>query len=203
MNFLSKNNLFLLEELVKKNFSSQYKDSYLGILWSVIRPLLTVIILTIVFSTLFNRDIENYPVYLLAGRSIFRYFSGTCGSSMSVFKANTSILLQKNIPKYIFILSTIISEFINFLISLALLFLIMIVTGAPFYFTLIPFAIIPIISLTIMIAGVCLMLSVVSIYYKDVIHLWGAFTQLLLYGSALFYPIDIIPEPYYSWVRAS
>ena len=129
MNFLNKNNLFLLEELVKKNFSGRYKDSYLGILWTVISPLLTMIILTIVFSTIFDKSIENYPVYLLAGRSVFRYFSGTCSSSMSVLRSNTNILLQKNVPKYIFILATLISEFIDYLISLGLLLLVMLVMG--------------------------------------------------------------------------
>lgn len=197
MSFLNKNNLFLLEELVKKNFSTRFKDSYLGILWSVISPLLTMIILTIVFSTLFDRSIEYYPVYLLSGRMIYRYFSGTCGSSMSVLRANTNILLQKNVPKYIFILATLISEFIDYLISVGLLFVVMIVIGAPFHYT-IPLSIIPLISLIIMTTGVSLILSVFSVYYKDVLYLWKAFTQLLMYASALFYPVEIIPEPFHS-----
>lgn len=197
MNFLNKNNLFLLEELVKKNFSVRYKDSYLGILWTVISPLLTMIILTIVFSTIFDKTIENYPVYLLAGRSVFRYFSGTCGSSMSVLRSNTNILLQKSVPKYIFILATLISEFIDLLICMVLLCLVMIATGAQFHYT-IPLAIIPLISLLIITTGASLILSVFSVYYKDVIYLWKAFTQLLMYGSAIFYPVDIIPEPFHS-----
>ena len=197
MNYINKNNLFLLEELVKKNFSSRYKDSYLGILWSVISPLLTMIILTIVFSTVFDKAIENYPVYLLSGRMIFRYFSGTCSSSMSVLRANNTILLQKDVPKYIFILATLISEFIDLLICFGLLFVVMFVTGATFHYTII-FAFIPLIALIILTTGACLILSVFAIYYKDVIYLWGAFSTLLMYGSALFYPISIIPEPFYS-----
>lgn len=197
MIFLNRNNLFLLEELVKKNFSARYKDSYLGILWTVISPLLTMIILTIVFSTIFDRTVENYPVYLLSGRLVFRYFSGTCSSSMSVLRANTSILLQKNVPKYIFILATLISEFMDLLICLGLLCVVMVATGAQFHYT-IPFSIIPLISLLIMTTGVSLILSVFSVYYKDVIYLWGAFTTLLMYGSAIFYPVEIVPEPFYS-----
>lgn len=199
MNFLNKNYLFLLEELVKKNFSSRYKDSYLGILWSVISPLLSMIVLTIVFSTLFNRRIENYPVYLLSGRLIYRYFSGTCNSAMSVLRANNNILLQKNVPKYIFILATLISESIDFLICLVLLFLIMIVTGAQFYYTM-PLAIIPLIPLVIMTAGASLILSVFSVYYRDVIYLWSIISQIIMYASALFYPVDIIPKPFYDFI---
>ena len=198
MNFLNKSSLFLLEELVKKNFSTRYKDSYLGILWSVISPLLSMMILTIVFSTVFDKAIENYPVYLLSGRMIYRYFSGTCSSSMSVLRANTNILLQKNVPKYIFILATLLSEFIDYLIALGLLFVVMFVTGAPFYLTFIPLSIIPLFSLIIMTTGVCLILSVASVYYKDVAYLWSSVSLLLMYASALFYPLSIIPEPYYS-----
>lgn len=196
MSLVDKSNLFLLEQLVRKDFSAQYKDSYLGILWSVLRPLFMVIVLTIIFSTIFKGRIENYPVYMLAGRSIFNFFVSTCGRSMSTLKGNKQILLQKPVPKYIFVLSNVISEFINFVISILLLSVIMVATHAPFYFNLIPLAIIPVISLIIMITGISLILSVVSVYYSDVHHLWSVFTQILMYASAIFYPIDIIPHPY-------
>ena len=200
MELFNKSNLFLLEQLVKQNFSSKYKDSYLGILWSVIRPLLMMIILTIVFSTIFSRDIPNYPVYLLAGRTIFRFFVGTCGSAMLILKNNKGILLQKSVPKYIFILATIISEFINFIISILLLSVVMVATNAPFYFSLYPYVILPLLSLVIMATGVSLILSVACVYYADVQHLWGVFTQILLYASAIFYPVDIIPETYKQYI---
>ena len=77
MNLIKKQDFFLLEEVIRKNFSSKYKDSILGIFWSVLNPLLSVIVLTIVFSTLLGRGIENYPVYLLSGRCVFGYFAGT------------------------------------------------------------------------------------------------------------------------------
>lgn len=197
---VNKSNLFLLEQLVRKNFSAQYKDSYLGILWSVLRPLFMVIVLTIIFSTIFKGSIENYPVYMLSGRSIFNFFVGTCGRSMSTLKGNKQILLQKPVPKYIFVLANVISEFINFIISILLLSVIMVATDAPFYFNLIPLGIIPIISLIIMITGISLILSVVSVYYSDIHHLWSVFTQMLMYASALFYPIDIIPHPYREYI---
>ena len=196
MEMLDRNNLFLLEQLVRKNFSAQYKDSYLGILWSVLRPLFMVIVLTIVFSTIFSGRIQNYPVYMLAGRSIFRFFTATCGRSMSSLKNNKQILLQKPVPKYIFVLANVISELLNFIISLLLLSVIMVATHAPFYFSLIPLAIIPVFSLVVMVTGISLILSVVSVYYSDIQHLWYVFTQVVMYASAIFYPIDIIPEPY-------
>lgn len=200
VNIKDNNNLFLLEQLVKKNFSSKYKDSYLGILWSVLRPLFMMIILTIIFSTMFSKSIPNYPVYLLAGRTLFRFFVGACGSSMGSLKGNKHILLQNPVPKYIFVLATVISAFIDLVISVLLLTVVMVATNAPFYFSLIPLSIFPIISLLMMVIGVSLILSVISVYYSDIQHLWGVFTQILLYSSAIFYPLEIIPQPYRQYI---
>lgn len=196
MKFINKQDVFLLEEIVKKNFSSKYKDSVLGILWSVLKPLCTMIILTIVFSTLFKGRVENYPVYLLSGRCIYDFFSGGVSFSIMSIKGNKNILLQTSAPKYIFVLGSIFSEFINFIISVILLLVIMVITKNPFYFSIMPLSIIPIISTVIMVTGIGLIVSIVCVYYTDIKHLWGIVSLILMYCSALFYPMDIIPEPY-------
>lgn len=196
MNFMNRKELFLLEEVVRKDFSSKYKDSKLGLIWSVLNPLLMVITLTIVFSTMLGKGIENYPVYLISGRYIFSYFTTTVGGSMGIIKSNKNVLKRTAAPKYIFVLGKIISEFINSIISFILLIIIMIVTGAPFHFLLIPFSIIPVISVTFMITGFSFMMSIVASYYSDVKHLWRVFSQMLMYCSAIFYLMDRIPEPY-------
>ena len=200
MNLIKKNELFLLEELVKRNFSSKYKDSVLGIFWSVLRPLLMVALLTVVFSTMFNRSIANYPVYLLTGRTIFRYFTATIGLSMNAIKGNKNILQKIDAPKHIFVLAAVISEFLNFIISALLLIPVMLVTHAEFYFNTIPFAIIPVIALIILVTGVSLLLSILCVYYTDIQHLWGVVSQMIMYASALFYPMELIPEPYHSFL---
>ena len=200
MKLLSQNELFLLEEVVKKNFSSKYKDSVLGIFWSVLRPLLIMLVMTIVFSTLFHRSILNYPVYLLSGRCILNFFTSAVGISLTSIKNNKNILTRTAAPKYIFILGSVISEFLNFIISVILLVGVMIVTHATFYFTIIPLSIIPIISITIMITGFSLMLSIMGVYYTDIKHLWGVISLVLMYSSAIFYPMDIIPEPYHKYM---
>lgn len=196
MILMNKKELFLLEEIVKKNFASKYKDSVLGILWSVLKPLLIMIILTIIFSTLFNRMVENYPVFLLSGRCIYDFFNGSVSVSMMAIKGNKNILHRTPSPKYIFVLGGIISEFINFIISLFILIGVMIVTGNPFYFTIMPFSIIPIISLLMMVFGLGLIFSIICVYYTDIKHLWGVLSMTLMYASAIFYPIEIIPEGY-------
>lgn len=200
MKFLNKNELFLLEEVVRRNFSSKYKDSVLGIFWSVLRPFLMMLVFTIIFSTLFSKDIANFPVYFLSGRCIFDFFNGAVGVSMNSILGNKSILRRTSAPKHIFVLGSIISEFLNFLISLILLAIIMVATNAPFYFLVMPVAIMPIFSVLIMVTGLGFLLSILATYYTDVKHLWGVLSILLMYGSALFYPMDIIPEPYHRYM---
>ena len=198
MNLFNKNHLFLLHEIVKKNFSSKYKDSTLGILWSLLRPLLTMMIFTIIFSTVFGKRIVNYPVYYLVGRSVLDFFNSGISASMNSLRGNRSILMQIDAPKHIFVLGGIISEFINFLIYSMLVVVIMLATHAPFYFNTIPFVIIPVISLVMMVCGIGLIVSIIAVYYSDIIHIWGVFSLLILYTSALFYPMEIISEPFRS-----
>ncbi|WP_406532125.1 ABC transporter permease [Methanobrevibacter sp.] len=196
MKFIDGNDLFLLEEVVRRNFSSKYKGSVLGIFWSVLKPLLIMIIFTIIFSTLFSRSIENFPVYFLSGRCIYDFFSGAVGVSMNSIHGNKRILSKTAAKKYIFILGSVVSEFLNFIISLGLLVVIMIATNSPFYFSVMPVAIVPILSEFVMVIGLALMLAILATYYTDVKHLWSVISLLFMYGSALFYPMEIVPQPY-------
>lgn len=195
-----KNQLFLLEEIVKKNFASKYKGSILGIFWSIIKPLMIMILLTIIFSTIFGSKINNYPVYFLSAKCLYDFFNLATTATLNSLKSNMNILKKTPAPKHIFVLGSIISEFVNFVITLIILIIVMIVTKSPFYFETLPLTILPIISLTLMIIGIGLILSIACVYYTDIQHLWGVFTLMLMYASALFYPMDIIPEPYHQYM---
>ena len=196
MIFITKDKLFLLREIVEKNFASKYKDSVLGIIWAVLNPLLMVALFTILFSTIFGRSIENYAVYFLCGWSVFSSFNRSISSSMSSLKGNKNILKRTTAPKYIFVLGSILSELLNFIIVLMLLVSVMIITHAPFHLPVMLFSIIPFASLLIMVTGLGLMLAVVCVYYTDVRHLWGVVSLMLMYASAIFYPIEIVPIQY-------
>lgn len=193
---LNKSKLFLLEEIVKKNFSVKYKESVLGILWSVLKPLLIMIILTIIFSTLFKRTVVNYPVYFLSGKCLYDFFSSATNLSAASIKSNKNILKRVASPKYIFVLGAIISEFLNFIITLFILVIVMIVTKCPFPFLTMPLSLLPIISLFMIITGIGLILSVLCVIYSDIQHLWGVIALMGMYASAIFYPMDITPEPF-------
>ena len=200
MNFNKKNELFLLEQIVERNFASKYKDSILGIIWSVLKPLLIMILLTIIFSTIFGRHIDNYPVYFLSGKCIYDFFSLSTNLSMNSIRGNKNILKKTAAKKYIFILGGIVSEFLNFLITLIILVVVMIVTNAQFHLLTSTLAIIPIISLLMIITGISLILAVLCVYFSDMQHIWSVISYMLMYASAIFYPMDIIPEPYYHYM---
>lgn len=200
MKLISENERFLLEEIVKKNFASKYKDSALGIFWSILKPLLTMAMFTIIFSTIFGGNIDNFPVYFLSAKCIFDFFNGAVSVSMNSIKGNKSILQMTTAPKHVFILGSVLSEFLNFIISLILLVVVMIVTNANFYFLIMPLSIIPILSVLIMTIGLGFMLAIIGVYYTDIQHLWGVLSLLVMYGSAIFYPMTIIPEPFYSYM---
>ena len=195
-----KNEIFLLEEIIRKNFVSKYKDSVLGIFWTILSPLFMMALFTIIFSTLFGRNIGNFPVYFLSGWCLFMFFTNAISASLNSLKGNINILKRTPVPKYIFVLGAIITEFLNFLIMLALLMGVMIVTNAHFHWSTMFLAVIPIFSLLIMLTGLGLMLSIACVYYTDVQHLWRVLSMMIMYASGIFYPMEIIPEPYYSYL---
>jgi len=99
---------YLLFELVKKNIKLKYRRSYLGILWTLVEPLLTMIVLTIVFGTLFGRDDRTYPVFILSGRLLFSFFSSSTKSGLKAISGNAAMIKKVYVPKYIYVISTII-----------------------------------------------------------------------------------------------
>ena len=186
---------YLLSELVKRDIKIKYRRSVLGIFWSFVEPLLFMIVLTIIFSTLFKHSIPNYPVYLLTGRLAFTFYSAGTSASLRSIITNGATIKKLYVPKYIFALSSVLSSLVTFLLSLIVLLLVMIATNAPF--TLYIFtSIIPIILLVVFTTGVGLILATITVFFRDIKHLYGVFLTLLLYGSAIFFPISIVPEKF-------
>ena len=185
---------FLLKQIIRKNFTTKYKDSALGILWSFFNPLITMALLTAIFSSVFTRSIENFPVYFLTGRCVIDFFNSGTKIAMTSLKKNSSILNKIYMPRYIFAVGGVCSEFINFLMTLIVVIVIMLVTRAPFY-PLALFSVIPIGILFLLIMGVGLILSILCTKFTDIEYLYRIFTSLLIYACAIFYPIDIVPQP--------
>lgn len=183
---------FLLKQLVKRDLTSRYKDSVLGVLWSFLNPLCIMIVFTVIFSVFFRRQIQNYPVYFLTGRILYEFFvAGTKGAMRSI-RGNSAILKKIYVPRYMFAMGSITYEFINFLISLIILFGVMIVTNADFHWMILA-SIIPLCLVIVMVIGIGLILAVLNTYFADIEHIYSIFTIILMYASALFYPMEIVP----------
>lgn len=185
----------LLYQLVRRDFKAKYKRSVLGILWTILNPLLTMLVLTVVFSTIFRFDIVNYPVYLLSGQIIFTFFSEATSMAMTSVLGGASMIRKVNMPKYIFPVSRVLSSVVNFLLSLIALIFVMMVTKSSFHWTMIlmPIAIFYVFLFSM---GVGLILSAAFVFFRDVTYLYGILLTALTYFTPIFYPVSIIPEHY-------
>jgi len=177
---------------VRRDFVSRYRKSVLGVLWSLLNPLLTMLVMTIVFSYLFARNIENYPVYLLSGQIIFGFFNQSTTQAMSSVIKNEGLIKKVYIPKYIFPVAQVISSLVNLAFSILAFLLVFIITRAQFHWTmlLIP---LPIIYTFVFSLGIAMIMSSLTVFFRDLSYLYGIFLTLLVYLTPLFYPIDIIP----------
>lgn len=192
-NFLKYKDLFL--ELIRKDIKLKYRNSVLGILWSMLNPLLMMMVLTIIFSTLFDRHIENFPVYVLTGRLLYQFFSESTNFAMDSIGANGQLIKKVYVPKYLFPLSRICSSFITTLISLVPLLSVMVVTGMKFHWVML-LSILPLFCLLLTSVGVGLFLSTINVFFKDMKHLYSIILTVIMYMTPIFYPASIIPSQY-------
>ena len=182
----------LLGELVERDIKIKYRRSVLGVLWTLLNPLLMMCILAIVFSNLFKFDIENYPVYILSGQVIYNFFNESTSSAMSAIINNSSLIKKVYIPKYMFVLSRILSSIINMLASHCALLIVMIVMGCEMHWTMILFPI-PMLLLIIFCLGIGLILASVTVKFRDIMHLYGVFTTGLMYLTPVIYAMSLLP----------
>ena len=188
-------NQFLFEELVKRDFKKKYKRTILGFLWSMLSPLMMLGVISFVFSQFFGRTIEYYVLYILAGQIVFAYFSESTNTAMVSLLNNASIFSKINVPKFLFVLSRNISALINFLLTVVIFFCFVFVYGIkPEWTMLLIFY--PIVCLIIYNYGIGLILSALFIFFRDMQYLYSLLLQVIMYGSAIFYSIDMLSKSY-------
>ncbi len=180
---------FMFEELVKRDFKQKYKRTVLGMAWSVLSPILTLLVMRIVFTQFFGRTMEHYTTYLFIGNVFFSYYREATSGGMRALMGNASIFTKINVPKYLFLLTKNVSTLINFGLTLLVLFMFAAIDGVTFGWHF--FAILyPIVCLVIFNIGVGLILSALFVFFRDITYLYEIFTMLLMYMSAIFYTID-------------
>lgn len=183
----------LLYILVVRDLKLKYRRSFLGYLWSILNPLLVMIVMTIVFSSMFNAEIVNFPVYLFTGQLIFNYTISTTNMALDSIIGNGILIKKVYVPKYIFVLSRTASCMVDTIFSLAALVLIMIATGARFtaFNLLFPFVLVQLMVFTF---GLSLFLAASCVFFRDIRYIYNAITTVWIYVTPIFYPIERLPQ---------
>lgn len=191
---------FLIKQLVDRDFKTKYKRSILGVFWSFLNPLLTMIVQYVVFSNIFRQNIDYFPVYLLCGNIVFSYFSEACGMSLTSIVGNSALITKVYIPKYIYPLTRIISSLINVLISMIPMFVAAWLCGLfpTKVYLLLPF---PLVCLAAFCLGLGMFLAAAMVFFRDVQFLWGIVTMLWMYLTPIFYRVDALPVQVQAVVR--
>ncbi|MDR3552930.1 MAG: ABC transporter permease [Clostridia bacterium] len=204
---------YLLQQLVARDFKVKYKRSVLGVLWSVLNPLFTMIILNVVFSTLFGmgnggtyaKEIVDYPVYLLTGIVLFNYFSEATNLSLGAVVGNFNLITKVYMPKYIFPFSKVLSSALNLLFSMVALYMIVIVRvlqhHVGFHWTnvLLPYDLICIVIFAI---GMGMLLSALTVFFRDMFYIYGVVLTAWMYLTPIMYPIGMIQNSKLPYAKA-
>lgn len=185
---------FLFEELVKRDFKKKYKRTILGVAWSVLSPLMMLLVMRIVFTQFFGRTMEHYTTYLFCGNLVFSFFNESSTQGMESLMGNSSIFTKVTVPKYLFLLSKNVQTLINFVITLSVFFVFCAIDHIDFTWRFI-LLLFPICFLILFNIGIGLILSALFVFFRDIQYLWTVFSQLLMYMSAIFYSITQYPEP--------
>lgn len=180
----------LLYNLVSKDFKVKYRRSVLGIAWSVLNPLFTMIVLTQVFGMLLKIKVPNFATYYIVGYSIWAFFSEATTNSMSSVIGAGALIKKVYIPKYIFPLEKSIFSLVNFGFTLVAVLLVMIIQGVYPTFTAFLFPL-PVIYAFVFISGVCLFLSAANVFFRDIEHLYSVLLTVWMYLTPIIYPIEI------------
>ena len=183
----------LLYELVLRDIKVRYKRSILGLFWTIINPILTMFVMTLIFSKLFRFQIENYTVYFLIGNILFSFFTESTTNGLHSVLDNSNLIKKIYIPKYLFPISKVLSSVVNLFFSFWALILVMIFTKVTFKATLL---LVPIVLFYIIIfsAGVSLILSTVMVFFRDIAQIYSIITLLWMYLTPIFYPVELLND---------
>ena len=183
----------LLYELVIRDIKVRYRRSVLGLLWTLLNPILMMTVMSIVFSNLFRFEIENFPIYFFAGNILFTFITESTTNSLNSIVSNSSLIKKVYIPKYLFPLSKTLASGVNLFFSYIAMMIVMIATGVEFSATMLlsPLLIIYIMMFTI---GLGLILSTVMVFFRDTAHLYSVVTLAWMYLTPIFYPKTLLIE---------
>lgn len=196
---------YLMQEIVRKNVKLQYRNSFLGIFWTMLQPFLTMLVLVFIFTKVFGKASDGvvcYPVYLLTGRLLYEFYTQSTNRAMRSIRNSASVLKKVYVPKYIYPISNVFSTFVTFLISLLVLVIVMGYFLIKNQYThaypdlhlswYIFLSFVPIIFLCVFSTGVGLILSVLNVYFKDIEYIYSVITLMLFYVTPIMYSLKTL-----------
>lgn len=183
----------LVFALVARDLKVRYRRSSIGFLWTMLQPLLMMLVLVVVFSALFRFELHNYPVYALSGILFWNFFSQSIVASMNSLRGNAQLLQKLPVPKAVFPLATVISGVINLGFAIVPLIGLLVVTHHPLRPALL-FLPVAVALAALFTLGAGLLLSPLAVFFHDVTELIGVVLMLVMYLTPIFYPKEIVPE---------
>ena len=183
----------LLADLVSRDIKTKYRRSILGILWSVLNPLLMMLVLTAIFSNIFRFDIQDFPVYYLTGYILFNFVSEATNFSMVAIIGATGLIKKVYIPKILFPLEKCLFSLVNFAFSLVAAVIVFLIVGVPPSRTMLLFFV-PVLYLLVFNFGFGLILATINTFFRDVGYLYNVFVTLWMYLTPIIYPITALPD---------
>ena len=183
----------LLRELVKTDFKLRYQGSMLGMLWSVLKPLMLFAVMYVVFVRFlrFGAGIPHFAVSLLLAQTLWSFFQEATGNGMRAVVDRGDLLRKINFPKYIVVISSTVSAFINLLISLVVVLIFMIINGVEFRWTILLFPLL-VIELYLFALAIAFLLSTLYVKFRDIGHIWDVIMQVWFYITPIIYPLSQI-----------
>lgn len=189
----NKKNRVLLAELTKTDFKLRYQGSALGYLWALLRPLMMFAILYVVFAKLlrFGGDIPHYPVYLLAGTTMWSFFTECTSQGIQAMVARGDLIRKISFPKYIVVISATLTAVINMLINLAVVIIFALINGVEpsWSWLLVPLSLLELYALSL---GISFLLGAINVKYRDITSIWDVCIQALFYAIPIIYPISLV-----------
>lgn len=184
---------FAIKQLVSREVKRKYARSYLGIVWSVLNPLMSMAVMSMIFSTMFKRSIENFPIYYLTGSIFWQLFSTATNTAMSALVDNKSLLLKVKMPKQTFVVARVYTALTNFgYTCIAYLLMLIIFRVQPsWHFILF---LIPVFFTLLFSMGVGYLLSILYVFFGDIKYLYSVILTLWMYLCAIFYPVEQLPD---------
>jgi len=182
---------FILQQLVSKDFKLKYRRSFLGVLWSVLNPLLMMIIMSFVFSYMFKSTVENYPLYLIVGNVTFTLMNDATNGGLGSIIGAASLLKKVKVDRWVFPVQKVLSAVVNFAFSLIAVVVVML------WFRVVPtwhilWMFVGLILLMVFCIGISLLIGALAVFFRDMMHLWGVLITAWTYLTPIFWDLSLL-----------